>query len=687
MDVVKRLNPRLVVFAAAMLVALTWAATTHHVWEDYYITFRSSKNLATGHGLVFNHGERLHTFTSPLGVLLPAAASYLTRSSSDTAAIWLFRLWSAAAFAGAAVLLFAVARRFRYGTFAGAALVGFVILDAKSVDFTTNGMETGFLLLFIAYTLWSMFACQGRRWLHLGVAWAGLMWTRPDCFLYIALLGAGVFFFNDSQRTGLTRGQWLKLFLQAGAVCTAIYLPWIEWATWYYGTPVPHTIAAKGGVAPESKTLLGAFKTLVDFPITIWRGGTSLEGTFLASYFQAGGWPNGVVVAARWLALLLAFQWVMPLWRTEVRVGSFAFCGLHVYLTYFPFFPFPWYLPGPALLAAATLGGIIAQLLDVAERTVVSEKKPAWKRVLKVAVVVIVVCVVGTEGWLTWQMGREMALEQVYSATGTRRKAGEWLKAHAQRGDTVFMEPLGHIGYFSGLKTYDFPGLSSKEVVNAVKVVGTNWAFLIDYLTPDWLVLRPAEYERVRVSKKSLFGPGNAYELATEINTLPEIQQADVYGRKYVEFDADLLIFRRQLPKPRIAPQGLHPLENLGLSPVEIDGQQLFRLPANSIISVPIPAGAKRVMIMYSVPPETYDEGSADAFVEYALFMVPVNGHEYDRLQTHRLQPQTNREQRKVFVFDAKLPRHDEGARLILTTTASSGTRMESSWGEPEFIP
>ena len=61
-------------FIGVMLLALAFAGFTNHVWEDYYITYRSSKNLATGHGLVFNHGDRLHTFTSPLGVLLPIVA-------------------------------------------------------------------------------------------------------------------------------------------------------------------------------------------------------------------------------------------------------------------------------------------------------------------------------------------------------------------------------------------------------------------------------------------------------------------------------------------------------------------------------------------------------------------------------------------------------------------------------------
>jgi len=64
-------------------VELAWSLYTQHAWEDYYITYRASKNLATGNGLTFTAGERVHSFTSPLGVLLPALASLLTGNSSD----------------------------------------------------------------------------------------------------------------------------------------------------------------------------------------------------------------------------------------------------------------------------------------------------------------------------------------------------------------------------------------------------------------------------------------------------------------------------------------------------------------------------------------------------------------------------------------------------------------------------
>ena len=96
----QRISPAKAAFWAAFTIAMVFALYTQHAWEDYWITFRTSKNLATGHGLVFNVGDRLHTFTSPLGVLLPALASLLTANSSDPAALWIFRLMGATALGG-----------------------------------------------------------------------------------------------------------------------------------------------------------------------------------------------------------------------------------------------------------------------------------------------------------------------------------------------------------------------------------------------------------------------------------------------------------------------------------------------------------------------------------------------------------------------------------------------------------
>src|SRR5262249_12296764 len=147
-------------------------------WEDYFITFRFSQNLVHGKGLVFNEGERVHGFTSPLGVLLPALFYAATGSESYEPALWLFRAASIAGYACAAWLVFARLRQ--SGMFEAAAWL-FLLLylaDVKSAAFTTNGMETGFMLLFVAWAIY-LLEERDRSWLARGLCWAGLMWTRP----------------------------------------------------------------------------------------------------------------------------------------------------------------------------------------------------------------------------------------------------------------------------------------------------------------------------------------------------------------------------------------------------------------------------------------------------------------------------------------------------------------------------
>src|SRR5437868_3644445 len=79
---------------AAALVPLAYAWYTNHIWEDFFITFRHSQNLCEGHGLVYQPGERVHGFTSPLGTLVPAFCHTFTGQVSYLRALWLFRVLS-----------------------------------------------------------------------------------------------------------------------------------------------------------------------------------------------------------------------------------------------------------------------------------------------------------------------------------------------------------------------------------------------------------------------------------------------------------------------------------------------------------------------------------------------------------------------------------------------------------------
>lgn len=663
-------RPASLAFIFAFVLALVFAATTQHVWEDYYITFRSSKNLAEGYGLVFNHGDRLHTFTSPLGVLLPALAYLLTGNQSDVGAIWIFRVFASGAFAGAAALLFTLLAKQNLGR--GVALLGALALatDAKSLDFAINGMETPFMLLFLAYAIWAHLHGGGRRWLHLGVAWGGLQWTRPDSFIYVALLGAGFWIFNDAALTQSNRKQLLRQYALGAVVAAAIYLPWLGWAKAYYGTPIPHTIAAKGSLG-HPHSVLGFLLVALRLPYLAWTDYATLDLTFLPSYSILGGWPAFLTIVSRVVATVCAVVWILPRVNLTARVASFAFFGAHVYLTYFPYFPFPWYVPSTTLLALIALAGISGQLLQAF---------PA--RANRVMLGSIACALVALGVWQTWEVRRQVAAQQRIIENGTRQKIGEWLKAHSNPGDAVFVEPLGYIGYFSNLKTYDYPGMSSREMVASRKMFGEDWGRVLFDLGPRWVVLRPFESNRLDSEHPILLHDN--YQAVQQFDTLGQVRQLDVFGRPYLEHDARFTIF--ELKRPFSFPTEILE-ENVPFptSKQMVEGVNMTLMHAPSRMLVRVPRLAKRVSGHYCIMPAAIE---GDAKTDGATFTIRLQtGTKEVTLLDRMLDPAKRGEDRPLQSYSFDLPRdRNEDATLIFQTgTGPTNTKDWSSWDPPDF--
>ena len=530
-----------------MLLALGWAFYTQHAWEDYYITYRASKNLATGHGLTFTVGERVHSFTSPLGVLLPALASLLTGNNSDTAALWIFRLMGASALAGTVLLLQRTLRQLALAGMAVGLMAAVVLTDAKTVDFTINGMETPFLLLFFAWTLWAFFTTPQRQWLHLGLAWAGLQWTRPDACVYISALTAGVLLFRPTVSSWRERLGWLRRFLGAGLLTSALYLPWMVWAWSYYGSPVPHTITAKGMILPKVTSGM-IFDSLKSLPGNIFSDQSIMAGTFMPALSLNTGWPTVATQASFWLALFSICLWFMPRVRWEARVASFAAAVGQFYLYVFVRFPVPWYLPPVTLLALVALVLVWGQLWQSRGPQKNHAAGFQFRRVILAGVAVVMLL-----GATALSLGAAYQLhwQQKIIEEGHRRKIGEWLRAAAETPrDSVFLEPLGYIGFFSGLKMYDFPGLCSPEMVAARLRASTRsspfcWSELILDLQPDWLVLRGHEAEAIRARDPEILE--RFYKLTRVFDVRPQVQAFSFMpGRGYLLFDAYFEVYRRQ---------------------------------------------------------------------------------------------------------------------------------------------
>ncbi|HVU23236.1 MAG TPA: hypothetical protein VHE13_03860 [Opitutus sp.] len=509
------------VVALGFAIPVGFALFTDHAWEDYFITLRASRNLVEGHGLVFNPGERLHTFTSPLGVLIPALCTWIVGAHHEAAALWLFRLLNAVLLAATALLAWRRLDSLRVGSLGRFVFFGLVLADAKLTDFSINGMETAILVFFVLLLWREMESPAGPRVRALAIASAGLMWTRPDgCILGAAIILPHLFirprgaFLQPIPWRPLIRG------LLLGAV---LYLPWFAWAWWYYGSPVPHTVVAKSPFA-------GRFD-LGHFLLTPWRtltGQSLLIDLFLPSYWVFGGWPPLLVWFGRVLSGVAAFAWLVPRLPPSARRASLAvFLGMF-YLCAIVLFP--WYSPPWMVLAALA----IALTVDAAAR---GRPLASFTRVAAACGVIIQVSLLAGTAW-------QMRVQQRLVENGVRHAIGTWLHDHAAPDDTVFLEPLGYIGYYSQLKTYDYPGLSSPEVVAAIHSGARRFTEVIARLHPTWLVLRPGEVADPSAPENSAL---RAYRLVGDWNVRPQLDAiAFLPGRGWLEHDARFLVFHRQ---------------------------------------------------------------------------------------------------------------------------------------------
>jgi hypothetical protein len=518
--------------AAAVTVPLAYTLYTQHIWEDYFITFRCSRNLCLGNGLVYNVGERVHGFTSPLGVLLPAGAYWLFGQDSYLPALWLFRVASIVAFAGGGFLLLRrLGEEHRGPAWPGFFFGLLYLLDIKAVAFSTNGMETAFMLFFFAWGL-SLFRPQAaERWLIQGLCWAGLMWTRPDGCVYIAALAIAQLVFTQGSRLRLSRS-----FLLSGLVCAGIYLPWFLWAWNYYGSPVPHTITAKSTYGSSFFQYLR--EMLEHFPQYLLD---RLTGLYAPIYYKEfGSWPAWIGWVSSALGLLAGVYWLLPVRDPFGRMASLCFALLVGYSLVIPTV-FPWYYPPAAMCGSLVLVQGLFTLADVVRR-----RLPAARGIVVTALAVTALFMMSLFIASAW----EMRIQQRLIEDGNRVGVGLWLKSRVQDGERVYLEPIGYIGYFSDARILDWLGLVSPEVVR-LRNQGLNSATMIAALNPEWVVLRPLDVEWMGIVKAdtgydfySHYEPADVFDCRKELAKV-----AFLPGRDWLNWDAAFFVFKRKAPK------------------------------------------------------------------------------------------------------------------------------------------
>lgn len=418
-----------------LLPALAMIGTRLVVWrsmpfaaEDAYITFRYARSLANGTGLVFNPGERVFGFSSPLWALWMAAGFRLGMAP----VLW-SRITNLVAELTTLTLIVAMLRRQTSNVSAWCFAV-FLVAWFYFGAVAASGMETTSLMTLIVL---AAAAAAGRsRWA--GPALATVALTRPE-----GLVAAGVLCLWARGRDRLVGA------LLAAAGIAALWF--------YYGSPIPQSLVAKSQLygTPGPWSARYWWEWLSPFIFGRFTDVSEFRHLFLMSVVFA----PAVVVGAREL-------W----WQRRSALAAVAAACLAVWFGYslLGVAYFWWYLVVP-------LGGF-AVLAAVGFPRVVRGRS---------VYVAMALFLLGM-----WTVAPRLYSGRAIIEAMSFGHVGDFLARNARLGEKALMEPIGMIGYAAPVIVVDEVGLVSPYVVRR-RLGGPGWyADVVARERPDWLVAR-----------------------------------------------------------------------------------------------------------------------------------------------------------------------------------------------------
>ncbi len=436
-------------------------------FEDQLIVLRYARNLAEGNGLVYNVGERVMGFTTPLFTLL---SSVFVLFGGDQAAAWQ-NGFGLLCMLGTAALAARLLVRLGAGPAAPLAVALVTFNPAVAYNYLYLGME---IHLFALLFLLALDLHLSDRATAAAVTCALLFLTRPEGALLAAML--------------IAHG-WLrerKPPLRQAVAALAVALPWLLFSLGYYGGVLPKTLGAK-----EGESIASAWRYLDLVREAYAEAGSSLLAAYSPWLAQSIAGPLlllGLLLAGT-TALLRrrAELWPLIAFPLGALLGYAAIGSLPGYTWHY----YTLNILCAFLLALGVHAGLVgagrlclkaAEHLPAAVRAVL--KRPLTPALLTATAVLA----------LTLPVLRNTSQQIAYRAEPTDRQQGlenigRWLAEHYDPSTSVLVREIGHVGWASGLRIVDRGGLVTPGLRYDVPRRVATERFL-----PDLLLLRADNY-------------------------------------------------------------------------------------------------------------------------------------------------------------------------------------------------
>ncbi|HVV51795.1 MAG TPA: hypothetical protein VHO06_19155, partial [Polyangia bacterium] len=240
----ERRAARLGALAVAIAAALVAAWRVKWVADDAFISFRYAENLARGHGLVWNPGERVEGYTNFLWTVLLAGA---IRVHLDPVRVSV--VLGLTSYALLLVTVFRLGWRLLSEKRRALALLPLALAATNPylISFATSGLETMFVALMVTLAFERAEAGWPRA---AGLCAAAALMAHPDQAILVAAL-AGALALDRARR---------REALVYCATVAAVFVPYYLLRWWYYGefwTNTYYTKSASAAYFSQGFTYLG----------------------------------------------------------------------------------------------------------------------------------------------------------------------------------------------------------------------------------------------------------------------------------------------------------------------------------------------------------------------------------------------------------------------------------------------
>lgn len=406
-------------------------------YDDPYITYRYSKNLANGLGFVYNPGQRILSTTTPLFAIILAVLSI---AWNDIPVISV--LIGSFSIALSAWLLREISKKWEVPW------MGYVGLLLYPTFPLVNSTLSSEIPLYIALILACFLFYLKKEILLVSIISAILVLTRPDGLIVPAVL----FIHHLITEKRLNRDVLLGILMFLSVIGTWFAFSWL-----YFGNPLPVTLTVKQAQAKMTITqsfaegVITIIKPYRRFPYII-----EFLFAFLGLFY--------VLRSDRkpYLFLMWAILYFL----------AYSFLGVSRYFWYY----------APLVVAFVMLVGWGFNWLSRIKNSN-----------LFLLLILITFFVFQTKD--IWRLHTNLDDRlRIY------QDVGNWLRQNTDNDDTVGLLEVGIIGYYSNRTMVDFAGLIQPEVIKTFSPSSTYedaalWT-IINH-KPDYLVLHDGLFPRV----------------------------------------------------------------------------------------------------------------------------------------------------------------------------------------------